>query len=127
MDGTYKETVTAQIQANTQFDINVKQGMLDILKYFGEDELQQMTKPIEWRFFYKGDEQEVANKLLDSLPKSKITYLQGQINRLAREGRADENAFLNKYFKTTYKYGDEYYTARGYKGHHKYDEGVRIY
>ena len=127
MDNSYFDTVEAQITANPSIDVNVKSGMTDILKYFNESQLQNFTKPLEWRFFYKGSEQDIAKQLLENLSSGQRSYLQGQANRLAREGRADENAFLKKYFKTTYSYSDPEFRKLGYKGHHKYVEGRRIY
>ena len=116
MDATYKDTVTAQLEGNPFIDYEVKEGILNIIGRFSENDLKNMTKEDKNRFFYKSKFTDVKDKIKENMPVSVKKSLQAQANRAARQGKENSNKFVAEAFETTYT-----------RGGHKYVNGKRIY
>lgn len=116
MDATYKDTITAQLEGNPFIDYEIKEGILNIIGRFSENDLKNMTKEDKNRFFYKSKFADVKNKIKEEMPTGLKKSLQAQVNREARQGKESSNKFVAEAFETTYT-----------RGGHKYINGKRIY
>lgn len=116
MDATYKDMVTAQVEANALIDLEIKDDLLKVLNRFSENDLKELSKDEKNRFFYKNGFNDVAKKIKDEMPPTLKKYYQKKANAAARAGTEIDNKFVSQNFETTYT-----------RGGHKYVNGVRKY